>query len=426
MGVKASTAGAGASERLSGVTVSAASPRGASWTLAVLGLSMMTERGNLSAQQCEGKGCPPARSRARSRLDCIAAHVASIDRSIESAFLEHTAAASEPARRQAGPLLERASVCARMAEPRPIVRILDGGMGRELKARGAPFRQPEWSALALLESPAIVQETHEDFISAGAGVITSNSFAIVPFHIGEDRFREQGAALASLSGSLARAAVSSSGRPVLVAASLPPPCGAYLPSAFDPVSAARILGVLVKSLSPFADLWLAETLSSTAEARAAASAIREAALPGADARPLWLAFSLRRRAGDGAGPSCLHSGESIEAAACVARELGAAALLFNCAPPELLADALSISRAALGGDSAGIELGAYANSFREGHAEAPEPANSAITELRPELCPPKYAEFSRAWAAAGATILGGCCGIGPAHIAELGREHCGR
>ena len=31
--------------------------------------------------------------------------------------------------------------------------ILDGGMGRELQRLGAPFRQPEWSALALMEGP---------------------------------------------------------------------------------------------------------------------------------------------------------------------------------------------------------------------------------------------------------------------------------
>ena len=34
--------------------------------------------------------------------------------------------------------------------------ILDGGLGRELKAMGAPFRQPEWSALALMEGPDFV------------------------------------------------------------------------------------------------------------------------------------------------------------------------------------------------------------------------------------------------------------------------------
>ena len=53
------------------------------------------------------------------------------------------------------------------------VTILDGGMGRELHRRGAPFRQPEWSALALMEAPDIVRETHLDFLRAGAQVITS-------------------------------------------------------------------------------------------------------------------------------------------------------------------------------------------------------------------------------------------------------------
>ena len=40
------------------------------------------------------------------------------------------------------------------------ILILDGGMGRELARRGAPFRQPEWSALALTEAPEAVLQTH--------------------------------------------------------------------------------------------------------------------------------------------------------------------------------------------------------------------------------------------------------------------------
>ncbi len=39
--------------------------------------------------------------------------------------------------------------------------VLDGGMGRELARRGAPFRQPEWSALALMEAPQTVREVHQ-------------------------------------------------------------------------------------------------------------------------------------------------------------------------------------------------------------------------------------------------------------------------
>ncbi len=52
------------------------------------------------------------------------------------------------------------------------MKILDGGLGRELARRGAPFRQPEWSALALIEAPETVKEVHLDFINAGAEVIT--------------------------------------------------------------------------------------------------------------------------------------------------------------------------------------------------------------------------------------------------------------
>ncbi|HCN44325.1 MAG TPA: homocysteine S-methyltransferase, partial [Pseudomonas sp.] len=84
--------------------------------------------------------------------------------------------------------------------------ILDGGMGRELARRGAPFRQPEWSALALSEAPEAVVAVHRAYIDAGAQVITSNSYAVVPFHIGEERFKHEGQALASTAGQLARAA----------------------------------------------------------------------------------------------------------------------------------------------------------------------------------------------------------------------------
>ena len=90
--------------------------------------------------------------------------------------------------------------------------ILDGGMGRELQRRGAPFRQPEWSALALIEAPQYVLQAHQAFIRAGARIITSNSYAVVPFHIGEQRFAEHGLALAERAGRLARQAQKRAGQ----------------------------------------------------------------------------------------------------------------------------------------------------------------------------------------------------------------------
>ena len=80
------------------------------------------------------------------------------------------------------------------------VTVLDGGMGRELMRIGAPFRQPEWSALALIEDPEWVVRAHTNFIDAGAQVITTNSYAIVPFHISDDLFAPDGRRLAEVSG----------------------------------------------------------------------------------------------------------------------------------------------------------------------------------------------------------------------------------
>jgi S-methylmethionine-dependent homocysteine/selenocysteine methylase len=66
--------------------------------------------------------------------------------------------------------------------------ILDAGQKAESwSGSEAPFRQPEWSALALMEGPERVVEAHLNFVNAGAELITTNSYACVPFHIGQER-----------------------------------------------------------------------------------------------------------------------------------------------------------------------------------------------------------------------------------------------
>ena len=145
------------------------------------------------------------------------------------------------------------------------VMILDGGMGRELKRRGAPFRQPEWSALAMMEAPLIVCEIHADYIASGAQLITTNSYALVPFHIGETAFKEQGLALAKLSGEVAREAADASDTPVQVAGSLPPLFGSYRADFFNAEKVEALVTPLIQGLAPTVDLWLAETESLIAE-----------------------------------------------------------------------------------------------------------------------------------------------------------------
>ena len=172
------------------------------------------------------------------------------------------------------------------------LHLLDGGMGRELLRRGAPFAQPEWSALALMQAPATVQEVHAAYITAGAETLTTNSYALVPFHIGEERFHARAGELAALAGKLARQAVTASGKNVTIAGSLPPLFGSYRPDLFDPARAAEIARPLIDGQAPYTDLWLAETQSSIAEVRALH------ALTARD-RPFWKTTRLPSR------PACV-------------------------------------------------------------------------------------------------------------------------
>lgn len=293
----------------------------------------------------------------------------------------------------------------------PALRLLDGGMGRELMRIGAPFRVPEWSALALIEAPEFVYTAHKAFVDAGARVITSNSYALVPFHIGPQRFAEQGLALAELAGQMARRAAQGA-QGVTVAGSLPPALGSYRPDLFDHDQSVAIHRTLIAGLNAHVDVWLAETQSSIAEVRAVREALAD------DAKPLWLSFTLEDSE---QGVPRLRSGESVAEAVAVAIELNARAVLFNCSQPEVMAAALEVARKTLEHAPAAIELGVYANAFPVMQVED-EGADTTLHDIREDLGPDAYAQWADLWVQQGASIIGGCCGIGPEHIAEL-RQH---
>lgn len=136
------------------------------------------------------------------------------------------------------------------------VTILDGGIGRELERQGAPFRQPEWSALAMMEAPWVVKAVHKAFIESGASVITTNSYALVPFHIGEEKFKKQSRAPATIAGKTARAAVNETRSEtrirIRVAGSIPPLFGSYRADLYRPERVVEIATPLIEGLSPYA------------------------------------------------------------------------------------------------------------------------------------------------------------------------------
>lgn len=284
-----------------------------------------------------------------------------------------------------------------------MITILDGGMSRELMRLGAPLRQPEWSALALIESPEHVREAHREFARAGAQVLTTNAYAVVPFHLGAERFASEGRALAVLAGELCRSVADEFG--LRVAGCLPPPLGSYRPEAFDRAESERILSVLVEAQAPFVDLWLAETMSSTAEAQVAADVVASLSGGGRPV-PLWMSFTV-----DDEDGTRLRSGESVAEAAQVAAGRGAEAVLFNCSHTDAMEAAIRSARSACD-----LPIGVYPNLFDEVEDTA---ANEILHAVRTDADGERYAGWADAWLAAGATMVGGCCGATAVHIAAL-------
>lgn len=287
------------------------------------------------------------------------------------------------------------------------VIILDGGMGRELKRIGAPFTQPQWSAQALIESPRHVELAHRGFIEAGAEIITVNSYACVPFHLGEALYQERGAELARTAAELAREAVSKSNQSVVIAGSIPPALGSYRPDLFELVKVKEITQTLFDAQEAYVDLWLAETVASIAEFEAISQVLSQTD------KPCHYAFTLQDEVSD---ISRLRSGETVKEATLKLCESGADGIFFNCSIPEVMEPAIAEAKAIIDDQGIDVAIGVFANSFTP--IGITHEANDAIQSMR-ELSPEDYLEFAKQWYQSGATIIGGCCGIYPSHIKAL-------
>jgi len=278
--------------------------------------------------------------------------------------------------------------------------LLDGGMGLELRRMGLASRTL-WAAAALFEAPDAVVSVHRAFTEAGADVITTNNFGATPHTLAMEGKAERLTDYLDRAVDLALRARRESGRPVRIAGCLPPLVESYRPDLVaDEATMAATYGHMAARLARGVDLILCETMSSAAEARAAA---RQAAATG---KEVWVAWSLGE---DGR----LRSGETLEAAHAALNRIPVSGYLVNCCTAELVTAALRCLR-----PLTDRRIGAYPNGMQ------PLPADFSIATaaphpLRRDLTVADYLELAVAWRAEGADIIGGCCGIGPAYIAAL-------
>lgn len=286
------------------------------------------------------------------------------------------------------------------------ITILDGGMGQELVRRSKDRPTALWSTQVMIDHPELVQEVHADFFAAGASIATTNTYALLRDRLAHVGLEDRQAELADVAiGAAERARDEAGGG--LIAGSVGPLIQSYRPDLCPPAAeAADLYAYPVSLLKDRVDLFLLETMASVDQAQGALRATLGLGLP------VWLALSVSDEDG-----TRLRSGERLSDLAPMLSKFRPDAILLNCSRPEAVSEGLPFIA------GFGLPFGAYANGFTRisDGFRVDKPTVDAL-EGRVDLGPEAYADIAAGWVELGATIIGGCCEVGPAHIAELARR----
>jgi S-methylmethionine-dependent homocysteine/selenocysteine methylase len=277
--------------------------------------------------------------------------------------------------------------------------ILDGATGTELQRRGVNTGLPLWSANALLKQPDVVGQIHADYLTAGAQILTANTFRTTRRTFRHANLSDQSAALTKLAVELAGTARDHSGRPdILIAGSMAPLEDCYRPDLVPSVDELRDEHAeLAQRLADAGvDFILLETMNTIREARAAC----EAAV--ATGKEVVVSF-ICDRAGN------LYGGEPLADAIRTIVPVGPVGFSINCVSPRFLMPNIHIARA-----TTDLPLGVYANI---GIPEN-EKRGWAFTQ---DIGPGEYATYAGDWMHQGVAMIGGCCGTTPEYIDALVR-----
>jgi S-methylmethionine-dependent homocysteine/selenocysteine methylase/SAM-dependent methyltransferase len=282
--------------------------------------------------------------------------------------------------------------------------LLDGATGTELFA--VQGERPEvvehlWGLTAILDGAAEVKAVHRRYVDAGCDVVCTNTWGL------PTALRDGGAQLQESSGPvhwmdvarrgvrLVRTAATDAGREDQVAVAF------SINGDVDTADGRETIRLLARAFEQDRpDFILLETLSLV---RSSTYATVEALLD--TGLPVWLSFRRCRHGVCGVygehwgGPE----GDAFGRAARRFEEMGVSALAINCIPPDHVTGMLSWLR-----DFTDLPLGVYPNL---GYLSAAGWRHEA------SIGGERFAELALQWREEGAQIIGGCCGVGPEHIA---------
>ena len=286
-------------------------------------------------------------------------------------------------------------------------RILDGGMGQELLARGMEPNGTLWSANALLQDKYhnLLLDTHLDFIKAGAEVIVTTTFTTRKIRLRDNNVEDKFEYLNKKAGEIAQKAKKIYPS-TLIAGGLPPQ---YLTYEADTRSENEIRNDFyhqAKILNPYVDFFYFDVLSSVREFKIAIECIKEFDKP----------YLIGAHISEG---TKLPSNESISEIITKIKHDKLLGIILSCISPENYD--LNLKEIKNLNIPFGFKLNGfiktnpkpnYTGAYKKSKTGNP----NEFLGQRKDLTPKKMAEFAKKFKKAGATIIGGCCETRPSHI----------
>lgn len=280
------------------------------------------------------------------------------------------------------------------------VLVIDGAIATELAERGAPIGEDAtgFNAIANIESPDVVKAMHRDYIAAGVTALSTNTFGCGPAELESvglgDRFEEINRAAVKLAIE-AREEANAPDVAIVGVISCVSRSGSLLGSYDDFARVLADAGV---------DVIAVEMIGTLADGTEAISAVKKTGVP------VWVGISAQRAA-DGGLETLTHDEhfddfnppEDVREDVAAFVSLGVDAITVMHTEMEYIEETLVILREEFDGP-----IGAY-----------PHRGTWEGTWVNDPIDPKDFAAAAVRWVDAGAQIVGGCCGIGPAHIAAV-------
>jgi homocysteine S-methyltransferase len=290
-------------------------------------------------------------------------------------------------------------------------RILDGGMGQELLARGMKTNGTLWSANALLQKEYhnLILDIHLDFIKSGAEVIVTNTFTTRRKRLRDNNVEGQFEYVNTKAGEIALEAKKKYPK-TLIAGGLPPQDKTYEADLRDENIITKNFNEQAKLLNPYIDFFYFDVYGSIKEFRCGIEAIKEFDKP----------HLIGMHISEGKN---LPSGEKISDIKAIVNENSLGVMLSCVSPENYQANLNEIKNLGL---PFGFKLNAFVTTNpKKGYTEQYKKTKTGnpneFLGKRKDLDPEKMNKFVKRFNDAGATILGGCCETRPSHIKEMSK-----